>query len=91
MQDGQGVANLIPPFLSDVFKKNRSSAVCHIIYGIIDSTGDRLMPAFNRYSDAQIANILNFISKNQAFDSPFYNEKEIANARQNCKQELLQE
>lgn len=81
METGDGVQKLVPAFSENTFSKNRNKAICTVIHGATDSTNDRVMPAFPKLTNTQIANVLNFITKMKEFSTDFYNDQEVALAR----------
>ncbi len=84
MDNGSGVAHLVPAFDVIYFKDKRSEAICHVIYGVRDTTGDMVMPSYPNLINSQIANVLNFINEFKGFQSKFFIESEIEIARQEC-------
>ena len=74
MEDGSGLANLIPP-LSTSGKLGNESMVCIIKNGIRDTIRKdsiflpREMPAFGKLSATEVANVVNYI--NHKWDTTF--------------------
>ena len=84
MDDGQGVANLVPPIRPYKFISERNQLICLMIAGSKDSSSQFGMPSYQKMSNAQIANVLNYINSKKKFNSAFFNETEIEMVRQKC-------
>ena len=84
MENGQGVANLVPAIVSAKFVNGRNQLICLMIEGSKDSTSQFGMPSYQKLSNAQIANVLNYINSKKKFNGAFFNENEIEGVRQSC-------
>jgi hypothetical protein len=84
MDDGQGVANLVPAIQPVKFRNGRNQLICLMILGSKDTLSQFGMPSYKKMSNSQIANVLNYINAKRKFKSPFFNEHEIETLRQGC-------
>lgn len=84
MEDGLGLAELVPAIKPTGFITNRKHLICLILKGKQDSTIKFGMPSFEKLNNAQVANVLNFLNTKQKFNGPFFNEIEIETARIEC-------
>lgn len=92
MKDGSGLAQLIPPLANaDYLKENPDKTACIIKYGMsgaITVNGkvyNQPMPAVKQLSDAEIANVINYIYTALNNDLPVVTMEEVKAALNNCK------
>jgi mono/diheme cytochrome c family protein len=85
MEDGNGLADLIPPFQPAAFENNRPRMLCAVIKGINDTATGHFMPPFKSLNDADLANVMNYIRSLKAGTSPPFTDKEVAATRQDCR------
>lgn len=84
MEDGQGVANLVPAIKPTRFVNERKGLICLMLTGAKDSISGFGMPSFEKMTNTQMANVLNYINAKQKFTGSFFNEKEIETYRKDC-------
>lgn len=84
MEDGNGLAQLIPPFQSTAFETDRKRLVCAVITGINDTVQGHFMPRFKTLNDADLSNVLNYIRSIKARTSPPFIDREVAAIRTEC-------
>ena len=92
MEDGQGLRSLIPPITNTSYiDKNRAQLPCWIKNGLngeLTIDGKKFngeMPGVPYLSDAQIANIINYIQQSWHKGLKFYSESEVTKALKECK------
>jgi mono/diheme cytochrome c family protein len=85
MEGGQGLTRLIPAFKEATFKNNRHQMICKIIHGVNDSITGDFMPPYGFMDDAQISNILNYITRLKDYDVQPFTDREVVEARESCK------
>ena len=84
MDDGNGLAQLIPELNEKNIIAKRNNIACFIIQGIkVDST--MVMPAYKKMEPTQIANVLNYILYLKKSNTRIFNTDEITRALDNCK------
>ncbi len=84
MDDGNGLAELIPAFKSTTFEGNRKTLVCAVTEGINDGITGRFMPEYHVLSDADLANVLNYIRALKSSSSQPFTDKEVKSLRLDC-------
>ena len=84
MDDGTGLANMIPAFDSANFVHDRDQLVCMIIKGSKDSINLKYMPHF-MMTEVQISNLLNYISHLRSIDCTPFNDSEVKSLLNRCK------
>lgn len=89
MEDGQGVANLVPAIKPTRFVNERKGLICLMISGAKDSISGFDMPSFEKMTNTQIANVLNYINTKQKFAGAFFNENEIETYRKDCSNQSI--
>jgi mono/diheme cytochrome c family protein len=85
MEDGNGLADLIPPLQPAAFENNRPRMLCAVIKGVNDTSKGHFMPPFKSLNDADLANVMNYIRKLKAGNSPPFTDKEVSSARKDCR------
>lgn len=85
MEGGQGLTKLIPAFKEESFKNERPKVICKIIKGVNDSITGDFMPAYGFMDDAQVSNILNYITRLKDYKVPPFTDREVVEAREGCK------
>lgn len=84
MEDGNGLAELIPAFKPTAFEANRQILVCAVTEGIDDRITGRFMPEYQVLSDADLANVLNYIRSLKSQTSQPFTDKEVRSLRVDC-------
>ncbi len=91
MEDGVGLAKLIPPLAkSDWLKNNQDKVACIFRYGqkgevvVNGVTYNQEMPG-QKYTEVQITNIINYINNSWGNDFGVVTLKESTVALRNCK------
>ncbi len=85
MEDGNGLADLIPAFQPEGFERNRKKLICTVVLGINDSSTGQFMPRYNTLNDADLANVLNYIRSLKAGSTLPFTDKEIESLRDDCR------
>lgn len=92
MDDGSGLGANIPTLVNaDYMAQNRDQLACIIKYGIADTivvngvTYAEAMPGYPKLSEAEIANILNYVIHAWNSDLAVLNMKEIQTGLDNCQ------
>ncbi len=92
MEQGQGLAQLIPPISqSDWIAKNNEKLACVIRYGqqgevLVNGTAyNQPMPANLKLTDVEIHNLINYIVRNFGNKSPKRSLEQVQQDLNNCK------
>lgn len=85
MENGNGLAALIPPLQPEKFSADRELIICKVIQGINDSASGHFMPSYRKLSNADLANVLNYIRSIKAKNSPLFTDKEVERSREGCR------
>jgi hypothetical protein len=91
MDDGQGLAALIPPLTDTVFlKNNREKLACFIVFGLKDSivingkTFDGVMPAEKHLAPIDLAKLLTYVTNSFGNKQGIYEVAEVEKNLQKC-------
>lgn len=91
MDDGQGLAALIPPLTDTIFlKNNRTKLPCFINYGLKDTiiingkTYDGVMPAEKHLAPIEIAKLLTYVTNNFGNKQGIYEVVEVEENLRKC-------
>lgn len=91
MEDGTGLAGLIPPLAgADYLELNRHLVPCIIAHGtsggvvVNGVTYEEPMQAFPELTDVELSNIINYINTSWGNDLPLTSPSEVNSHLQNC-------
>ncbi len=86
MEDGSGLEDLIPPLQSSAALTSPSKLACVIRHGPGPSTIDStlVMPAFDKLTNAEIANISNYIYRQILKHPVFVSDRQIESFLKDC-------
>ncbi len=91
MDDGKGLGQMFPPIAdSDYFRNNRDQIACiikHGLQGTITVNGmqfNEAMPHNKKFTDTELANLINYINFKWYKDTKPVNLIDIANQLKNC-------
>jgi len=91
MNDGSGLAALIPPLSDSTFLiQNRKKLACFVVYGLNDSIQikgkiyQNLMPAEKHLAPIDLAKVLTYITNSFGNQQGIYDVKEVERNLQHC-------
>ncbi|MBK6477224.1 MAG: c-type cytochrome [Saprospiraceae bacterium] len=85
MDQAEGLLSLVPPLEEAAFTQRRSATICKIYQGTNDSLTGQYMPAFKLISNADLANVLNYIIRLKEFGAKPFTDVEIKTYIENCR------
>lgn len=85
MEDGNGLARLIPPFEEQRFIQDRQILVCTLAKGLNDGETGHFMPSFDNLDHAQVANVLNYIRELKKIKALPFTDQEVSALREACR------
>lgn len=85
MEDGDGLARLIPPFEEHRFVQDRQILVCTLAKGLNNGDSGHFMPSFDKLDNAQFANVLNYIRDLKNIKALPFTDQEVSRLRENCR------
>lgn len=85
MEDGNGLARLIPPFEEQRFIQDRQMVVCTLAKGLNDAKTGHFMPSFDNLDHAQVANVLNYIRELKKIKALPFTDQEVSALREACR------